>query len=116
MTGTVAIALLLLVFVGTFSVSLDEYAKGAVRAAVDEGAQAGAVAGGSIDVCQDEAQSVLHSLLRGTMGQGVRVTCSSVGSQLLARGSGQLPTLVPGVPSLYISVTGESLIQTPPEQ
>jgi hypothetical protein len=115
-TGTVAIALLLVVFVGTFSVSLDEYAKGAVRTAVDDGAQAGAVAGGSIPVCQLEAQRVLTSLLRGMMGREVRVICTDAGADLLAQGSGRLPTLVPGLPAVYISVTGESVIQTDPEQ
>ena len=115
-TGVIAIALLMLVFLGAVSFSLDEYAQGAVRTAVDEGAQAGAVAGGSVVACQQEAESVMSGLLHGSFGQDVKIVCSQSGSELVARGSGDLPTLVPGFPVVHVSVVGVAILEELPQQ
>lgn len=109
--GVLAIGLLLVVFMGATSFSLDEYAKGAVRTAVDEAAQAGAVAGGSLGTCQQQAALVIGSLLHGSLGDDVKVVCTQVGTEILARGSGALPTLVPGLPTVNISVVGVAVVE-----
>ena len=70
-TGVVAIAILMVVFVGAANFVLDEYAKGALRTAVDEAAQTGATSGGSLSACLAEASQVRGDLLPGPFGARV---------------------------------------------
>ena len=112
MVGVLGIALLTLVFVGAMNLVVDEYAKGAIRTAVDEGAQAGAAAGGSVTVCRAEAAQVRRDLLPGPFGAGVVVTCGVQGDTVVAAAQGYLPTLVPPVPRVHVSIEGLSLVPT----
>ena len=120
--GVIAIALLLVLFDGATNLVLDEYAKGALRTAVDEAAQAGAAAGGSLAACEDEAARVRGGLLHGGFGAHVSVTCGVVdggagtGGMMVASASGSLPSLLPAVPGLRIAVRGVSVLQGRPPQ
>ena len=120
--GVIAIALLLVLFDGATNLVLDEYAKGALRTAVDEAARAGAAAGGSPAACEDEAARVRGGLLRGDFGAHVSVTCGVVeggagaGGLMVAFASGSLPSLLPAVPRLRIAVRGVSVLQGRPPQ
>jgi hypothetical protein len=115
-TGVVAIAILMVVFVGAANFVLDEYAKGALRTAVDEAAQAGATSGGSLSACLAEASQVRGDLLPGPFGAGVSVTCRVDGTEMLASAAGVLPSLVPEVPRVHVSVVGLSVIEEAPHQ
>jgi hypothetical protein len=108
--------MLLVVFVGGLNLVLDEYAKGALRAAVDEAAQAGAVLGGSLPACQAKADQVRANLLPGPFSGGVRLSCSIEGDEVVATATGRLPSFVPPVPSLSVSIAGTSLAEEPPPQ
>ena len=88
----------MLVFIGASNLVVDEYAKGALRTAVDEGAQAGAASGGSLSTCEAEAARVRASLLPGPFGDGVLVSCRLVADEVVAIANGYLPSLVPPVP------------------
>lgn len=68
-----ALSLVVLVLVANVLVGL--YARAAVREALDEGARAGAVAGGGEAECRARAEEVLATLLRGTVADGIRVEC-----------------------------------------
>lgn len=120
--GVIAVALLLVLFDGATNLVLDEYAKGALRTAVDEAARAGAAAGGSLAACEDEAARVRSGLLRGGYGAHVRVSCGVVdggagtGGLMVASASGSLPSLLPAVPRLRIAVRGVSVLQGQPAQ
>lgn len=114
--GAIGIAILLLIFAGTANLVLDEYAKGALRTAVDEAAQAGATAGGSITACETEAAQVRSNLVRGPFSAGVSITCAADGTLMVAVAKGALPSLLPPVPSLHVSVTGVSVIEEAPAQ
>lgn len=115
--GVVAIALLLVVFAGATNVVLDEYAKGALRTAVDEAAQAGAAGGGSSSVCEREAARVRDGLLRGDFGADVTLTCGvNANGLMVATASGRLPSLLPAVPGLHVAVTGTSVLEGQPQQ
>jgi hypothetical protein len=107
---------LTLLFVGATNLVVDEYAKGAVRTAVDEAAQAGAAWGGSLSACQAEAAQVRKDLLPGPFGAGVEVTCRLDGDEVVATGMGYLPSLVPTVPRVYVSIEGLSVVQGVPPQ
>jgi len=107
---------MLVIFVGATNVVLDEYAKGAVRTAVDDAAQAGATAGGSLGTCQAEASQVRANLLPGPFGAGVTIRCTVEGDEMLALAQGDLPSLVPPVPTVHVAIVGLSLIGEAPEQ
>lgn len=115
--GAAGIAFLLVIFAGCANFVLDEYAKGALRTAVDEAAQAGAAAGGSLQACQAEAEQVQRGLLHGSLGADVTITCQVMaGGLMLATASGDLPSLLPAVPRLQVSVSGLSVVQGAPAQ
>ena len=114
--GVVAIAILLVIFIGALNFVLDEYAKGAVRTAVDEAAQAGAAAGGDVSACEAEAKRVRTSLLPGPFGDDVSVTCTAEGDEMVASAGGDLPSLIPPVPRVRVSLVGVSTISEAPTQ
>jgi hypothetical protein len=114
--GVVAIAILMVVFIGALNFVIDEYAKGAVHTAVDEAAAAGATAGGSLPVCQAQARQVQGALLPGPFGHGVSVTCSQEGDEIVALAAGELPSLLPLVPAIHIALIGISMIAEAPTQ
>jgi hypothetical protein len=115
-TGVIAIALLLLVFIGATNFVMDEYVKGAVRTAVDEAAQAGAESGGSLSACEAAATQVRANLFPGPFGAGVQISCAVAGDEMLASATGSLPSLVPPVPEVHVSVVGLSFIPAGPTQ
>ena len=114
--GALAIAILMVIFIGALNFVLDEYAKGAVRTAVDEAAEAGATAGGSLSACQDEAQQVRGDLLPGPFGSGVLVTCRDEGDEIVVSAAGALPSLLPLVPTVHVSLIGVSIVTEAPSQ
>jgi len=106
----------MVVFIGALNFVLDEYAKGAVRTAVDEAAQTGASAGGSLTACVAEASRVRASLLPGVFGSDVTINCSQVGDEVVVTAIGDLPSLLPPVPRVSVSMVGVSLITEAPAQ
>lgn len=114
--GVVAIAMLMVLVAGAFSYSMDEYARGAVRTAVDDAAEAGADSGGSVALCYAEATTVMDNLLHGSFASAVKITCADEGAQMIATGSGSLPTLLPALPRLTLNLTGFALVQAQPQQ
>jgi hypothetical protein len=110
--AVVALALLMLTFLGAANLVLDEYAKGALRTAVDQGAQAGAAAGGSLAACERAVGQARGDLLPGPFGHDVVLACSLYGDAVVASASGYLPSFVPDVAPARVSVQGVSVIDT----
>ncbi len=94
-----ATALSLVVFVGLANFVVDLYARGAVRAAVDEAARAGATVDASAADCTRRARDVLTALLGGAAGRSVRVSCRETGGAMRARADVALPGWLPVVPT-----------------
>jgi len=90
---TVGFSLVLLVMVA--NVLVDLYARAAIRDALDEGVRAGAPVGAGVPQCEARTREVLGALLRGPIGDGVRVRCDADGSNLVARAEGTLPSWLP---------------------
>ena len=63
-----ATAMSLLVFVALANAVVDLYARGVVRAAVDEGARAGATLDVTPTECEQRARDVLRQPARGSVG------------------------------------------------
>ena len=70
-----AFSLIVFVMMANFIVFL--YARGVVRAAVDEGARAGGRFGATSAECESRARDVLGDLLAGRLGRDVSVRCES---------------------------------------
>jgi hypothetical protein len=85
----------LVVFIGLANLVVDLYARGVVRAAVDEGARAGAVVDAGPGECEQRAHDVVHTLLGGPMGRAVRVECREDGSRMTAVADVELPSWLP---------------------
>ena len=83
-TYLLAIVLSMIVFVLMANLLMFLYARGVIRAAVDEGARAGAVANASVDECLARATDALDDLLGGTLGTGVQLSCEVVGAEVVA--------------------------------
>ena len=81
--ATVGLSLIFLVLFANLLVDL--YARGAVRDALDEGVRAAAPAGTDARVCEARADEVLDGLLRGRLGDDIRVECGPDGSTMVAR-------------------------------
>ena len=92
-----AFSLIVFVMMANFIVFL--YARGVVRATVDEGARAGSRFGATTDECDSRARDVLGDLLAGRLGDDVSVRCENNEDEMHARAHvtlhGWLPLLVP---------------------
>jgi hypothetical protein len=93
-----AFSLIVFVMMANFIVFL--YARGVVRASVDEGARAGSRFGATTAECESRAHAVLGDLLAGRLGSDVRVTCDSPNEDVMRARvhvtlHGWLPGLVP---------------------
>ena len=106
----VAAAFGLVVFVMLANVVVNMYARGAIRAAVDEGARAGAPVDASNEECRHRATDVLDNLLGGVMRAGVRVDCVDASGLVRARADVVLRGWLPGVvPDWTFSITGTAV-------
>ena len=83
-TYLLATVVSLAVFVLMANLLMFLYARGVVRAAVDEGARAGAVANGSDAECMARANDALDDLLGGPLGDNISVTCVATGAEMVA--------------------------------
>jgi hypothetical protein len=93
-----AFSLIVFVMMANFIVFL--YARGVVRASVDEGARAGSRFGATTAECEARARDVLGDLLAGRLGSDVRVECESPNEDVMRATArvtlhGWLPVLVP---------------------
>ena len=92
-----ALSLTVFVMMANFIVFL--YARGVVRAAVDEGARAGSRFGATTAECDSRARDVLGDLLAGQLGRDVDIRCESGEDEIHASAHvtlhGWLPGLVP---------------------
>ena len=113
-----AMAITLVVFMVAINLIVDEYGKGAIRAAVDEAAQAGSLQGapgGPISACQAKASQVMSGLLNGPFGRNVTITCGiNANGQVVATADGTLPAWLRVIPTDPIHVVGTARIETNP--
>lgn len=112
-----AVLLLLVAFLMATNLIVDEYGRGVVRTAVDEGAQAGAVAGNpepAVAACQAKEAEVMSGLLAGTFGRRVHLSCSVQGQLVTASAAGELPGWLPPIPAVKVAQFEISHLETAP--
>jgi len=105
MTGVafvVAAGMALVVFVSMANVVTLTFTRGAVRAAVEEGARVGARSDNPVAACEDRARAVLRGLLGPAARDEVLVTCDVEGTppSVRAHADGRLVPWWPGLPAL----------------
>ena len=92
-----ATALSLFVFVLLANLVVALYARGAVRAAIDEGARSGAPVDSSVAECERRADDALDDLLGGRMRSAVHVGCVENSGTVRARADVVIAGWIPGV-------------------
>lgn len=108
-------SLIAFVMMANFVVFL--YARGVVRAAVDEGARTGGRVGASAAECEARATDVVDDLLGGGLGTGVRVGCREDGRDevMRARADVVLGGWLPGVmPDWSFTLEAQSVKERAP--
>jgi Flp pilus assembly protein TadG len=80
----IATGVVLLIVTAVMNLIVFQYGKGVVRSALDEGARAGSRANATVSDCEARATEVLVSLLGGSLGTGVIVSCSDDGVRVIA--------------------------------
>jgi hypothetical protein len=109
-----AAALSLVVFVLLANVIVDLYARGAVRAAVDEAARAGARVDATVAECAARADDVLAGLVGSRLRSGVDVACSDTGATVSARAHVRLPGWLVLVPDWRFSIVATAVKERSP--
>ena len=110
-----ATAMSLVVFVMLANFVVDLYARGAIRAAVDEGARAGAPIDASAGECRQRANDALDDLVGGAMRSGVRVDCVEHAGTMRAQATVVLHGWLPGiVPDWSFVLTGTAVKEREP--
>ena len=107
----VATAFVLVVFVGLANLVVDLYARGAVRAAVDEAVRAGARVDASVTQCDARARDVLADLLGRRLRSGVVVSCAERVGVVTATADVRLPSWLAVIPDWSFTVTGTAVTE-----
>lgn len=110
----VATAAALVVFVGLANLVVDLYARGAVRAAVDEAVRASARIDASAAECARRADDVLAGLLGDRLRAGVHVTCDDGAEVVTARADVRLTGWLAVFPDWSFTVTGTAVKERVP--
>jgi hypothetical protein len=108
-----ALSLMVFVMLANFVVAL--YARGAIRAAVDEGARAGAPVDATNADCRRRGDDALNNLLGGAMRSGVHLDCVDDLGTVRARADVTLRGWLPLVaPDWSFSLTGTAVKEREP--
>lgn len=105
-----AVGLSLVLFTVLANLVVYGYARGVVRAALDEGVRSASRVDGDAATCQARAEAVLADLLGGPMGDGVTLRCE--GRRAVADVT--LQPWVPGVPAWRFSLAADAVAEEAP--
>lgn len=112
MVAAAALAIVVVALLANLMVLV--YARGAVRAALDEGARLGARAPDPAATCTATAQRALGDLLGGTMRSGVTLhDCALQGDQVVAAADVSWSTWVTGLEDWTFTSRATALVTTP---
>ena len=106
--------LALLVFVLLVNVAVNQYARGVIRAAADEGVRTGSKEGATALDCEARAAEALGNLLRGSIGRAVTLRCHDDGLTMRAEATATLPGWLPGTPTWNVVVRAASAKELAP--
>lgn len=104
-----AAALALILFLALANVVVFQYGRGAVRAALEQGARAGST--GGVAACEATADQVVDDLLGGRMSDGMVLGCSVSGGLMVASASVTFESWTPLMPDYTFSLTSQAVIE-----
>lgn len=104
----VAVGMSLVLFVLLANLVVDEYGRGVARAAVDEGARAGANVDASSRDCELRGHDVVASLLGRALTRSVRFSCQEVGGSMRAEAVMTFRSWMPLIPDWTVRLVGSS--------
>lgn len=114
----VVIGFSLVLFTALANLVVFQYARGVVRAAVDEGARAGARTVASVPAavaaCEARAHSARDGLLTGRMADGISLRCSVGSGVVAAHADVLLPGWLPLVPDWRFDESATAMRETAP--
>ena len=102
----VAASLALVFFAALANVVVVQYAKGALRSALDQGVRAGSMVG-SPEACEERVGQVLDDLLGGAIGSTTEYCCDQAGPLITAFGSLTVESWTPLGPDYYVELVAE---------
>jgi hypothetical protein len=103
-----AVGMSLVVFVMMANLLVDRYERGAIVAAVDEGARAGATIDAGAAECEERARQVVDALLGPRDAHRTVLRCRLVGGSMRATVQARLASWFPLVPDWDVAVTGSA--------
>ena len=112
----VAAGMALVVFVSLANVVTMTFTRGAVRAAVEEGARVGARSDDPVAACESRARAVLHGLLGPSSRDAVTVSCvvDGIPPSVRAHADARLLPWWPGVPNWTFAIDAVSGVEVLP--
>jgi len=108
----VAAGLALVVFVTVANLVVVQYGQGAVRSSLEEGVRAGSRVGAGEEDCLVAAQESLRSLLGGSMGTSVVLSCALGNGLIVATAEGSLPGWLPGIADFVVDAEALAVKET----
>ena len=109
-----ATAFSLVLFVMIANVIVDLYARGAVRAAVDEAARPGARLDAGVRECNVRAHEVLDGLVGARLRSGIDVSCATDGHLVTAHADVRLASWLAWLPAWHFSGVGSAVKERDP--
>ena len=103
-----AVAMSMVCFVMLANLVVDRYEQGVLRAAVDEGARAGANVDSGLHDCERRGREVVAALIGATRARAVRLSCDMVGGSIRATLTARQPAWFPLVPDWEFALTGSA--------
>ena len=91
-----------------------QYGRGAVRAALDEGARVGAPAAAGVADCERRAGEVLGDLLGGALGREVSVSCQETPAEMVAGATVTFRAWMPPSPDWSFRLAASARKETSP--
>ena len=99
----------LLLFVALANLVVIQYASGALKSALEQGARAGTVTGPV--ACETTALTVVEDLLGGRMSDDLSIECFDVAGTLVARGAATFPSWTPLMPDFHLTLVSRAVIE-----
>jgi hypothetical protein len=107
-----ASAVSLVMFLAMANLVVVQYARGAIRSALDQGARVAAVTG-SADQCERRVIEVLGQLLGGRMGDSVEASCELGPTLAISQAEAVFVSWTPFAPDFEVSLSATATVEPP---
>lgn len=104
-----AAALALVLFLALANLVVVQYARGAVRSALEQGARAGSTSG--VVACEATAHQVIADLLGGRMSDGMTLGCAVQGSMVVVSASVTFESWTPLTPDFAFDLSSSAVLE-----